>query len=152
MSGSKPNMMPVMADFKVYPECPKEFPMSLLNESMAQNNHSQTLQRLKERGGMSPEEIVGNIKYLGLREIRDMDKNESIEVLRKNLVHPDHPYTPTENRILELSVEIWNLYITLEQQHPSEIGDINAAIHQIQNTTGMRALRRLFPYKFSIKK
>jgi endogenous inhibitor of DNA gyrase (YacG/DUF329 family) len=39
-------------------DCPKRFPMHLLNEDQAQRNHSQSLKRLKERGGLSVHEIL----------------------------------------------------------------------------------------------
>ena len=47
---------------------PKSVPMSILDESWAQNIHHQTLSRLKERGGLSPHEIYWNINKLDSRE------------------------------------------------------------------------------------
>jgi hypothetical protein len=55
--------MPVHPEDARKPDCPKQFPMHLLNEAKAQSNHSQSLKRLKERGGLSVAEIlaiVGN--------------------------------------------------------------------------------------------
>jgi hypothetical protein len=55
--------MPVHPEDARKPNCPKQFPMHLLNEAKAQSNHSQSLKRLKERGGLSVAEIlaiVGN--------------------------------------------------------------------------------------------
>lgn len=40
---------------------PTEFPDSLLSEAWAQTNHSQTLKRLNERGGLCIGEIACNI-------------------------------------------------------------------------------------------
>lgn len=37
------------------------FPANLMSEEMAQINHSQSLGRLNERGGMSPTEIMANL-------------------------------------------------------------------------------------------
>lgn len=42
-------------------ELPVYFPWELLNESNAMRYHGQTLNRLNERGGLSPEEIYCNI-------------------------------------------------------------------------------------------
>lgn len=39
-----------------------EVPFNILNEDQAQINHSQTLKRLNERGGMSPMELIANIE------------------------------------------------------------------------------------------
>lgn len=41
---------------------PKFVNWAALNEEWALRNHSQTLQRLGERGGLSPDEIVANIE------------------------------------------------------------------------------------------
>lgn len=49
------------SDLRKYPDCPKSVPFELLNEEQAMKNHSQTLDRLNERGGMSPIEIVANV-------------------------------------------------------------------------------------------
>lgn len=45
-------------------DCPKQIPFAMLSERQAQYNHSQTLQKLNERGGMIPMEIVANIEHL----------------------------------------------------------------------------------------
>lgn len=42
-------------------ELPIYFPWELLNENNAMKFHSQTLNRLNERGGLSPEEIYCNV-------------------------------------------------------------------------------------------
>lgn len=39
-------------------DCPKQFPMHLLDEDQAMSNHSQSLKRLKERGGLSVHEMI----------------------------------------------------------------------------------------------
>jgi len=41
--------------------CPKEIPMGLLNEEWAQRNHSQSLTRLNERGGITLDEALSII-------------------------------------------------------------------------------------------
>lgn len=40
------------------PNCPEKVPISLLNESRAISNHGQSLQRLRERGGLSVKEML----------------------------------------------------------------------------------------------
>jgi hypothetical protein len=57
-----------MKDFKILknyddkrPNLPTVFPWHLLNEENAKRFHSQTLERLNERGGLSMEEIYCNI-------------------------------------------------------------------------------------------
>lgn len=42
---------------------------SELSEEWAQKNHGQTLERLAERGGLSPREIAANVKGKQFREI-----------------------------------------------------------------------------------
>jgi hypothetical protein len=48
--------------------CPREIPWSFLepHEARAKRNHDQTLQRLAERGGLSPAEIMCVIEDRGL--------------------------------------------------------------------------------------
>jgi len=62
-------MMKILLDYqerKAFPECPNYIPDILLNEDMAECNHGQTLNRLNERGGLGPEEIMANIHRLKL--------------------------------------------------------------------------------------
>jgi hypothetical protein len=63
---NKMKEMPIMYDrgyhFRIDKEWPKSIPFELLNEDWAKINHSQTLTRLAERGGMSPYEIYLNIQ------------------------------------------------------------------------------------------
>lgn len=55
--------MRIMYDYdRRKPEWPMTVPFSLLSESMAQLNHSQTLQRLNKRGGLSPYELYCNME------------------------------------------------------------------------------------------
>lgn len=46
---------------KKYPNCPVSVPFELLHEIQAKHNHSQTLQRLAERGGLYPSEMIAVI-------------------------------------------------------------------------------------------
>lgn len=45
---------------------PSHIPCGILNEHQAMVNHGQTLMRLNERGGLSPEEAVYNIRKMPL--------------------------------------------------------------------------------------
>ncbi len=57
---------------KKFPDCPKEVPFELLDEHQAKSNHSQTLQRLAERGGLYPSEMIAVIakrKFIGGQDI-----------------------------------------------------------------------------------
>lgn len=62
---SDKEMMPVLAyadERRAFPNLPRSVPMEWLSEDMAMYNHSQTLKRLKERGGLSPQELWANIE------------------------------------------------------------------------------------------
>lgn len=50
--------MPIHPDDARKFDCPKQFPMHLLDEGQAFSNHSQSLKRIKERGGLSVHEMI----------------------------------------------------------------------------------------------
>ena len=52
--------------YRGYPGAPRYVRWSALNEEQAQRNHGQSLDRLAQRGGLSPEEIVFNVERRGL--------------------------------------------------------------------------------------
>ena len=56
---------------KAVPDCPREVPWGLLapHEDMALVNHDQSLERLHERGGLSPHEMLAIIKAQSLRKM-----------------------------------------------------------------------------------
>lgn len=58
------NKFPVLHHYRRDPNdgIPDFVEWSALSEKRAQTNHSQTLTRLAERGGLSPREIVANVK------------------------------------------------------------------------------------------
>lgn len=64
--------------YRNYPGAPAYVRWSALNEEWAQRNHSQSLSRLAERGGMSPAEIIFNVdrRKLDWREIKALTKEE----------------------------------------------------------------------------
>ncbi len=75
-------------EWKQYPDFPKEFPDSWFNEEWAQHIHSQTLKRLNERGGLSPQEMIMNIEHLKYNEIRQLTLDEAVKKLLK-MLSPD---------------------------------------------------------------
>lgn len=77
--------MPIMigqcdGDRRKYPDAPKFIAMALLNEEWAQRNHSQSLHRLAERGGLAPCEALA---IMDKRRWHKMDREESIAELKR---------------------------------------------------------------------
>ena len=69
----------------VYPaDLPASVPWSVVapHEAQAKRNHDQTLERLAERGGLSPEEMWGVCNDRPLRDVRDVSKGDAIAWLR----------------------------------------------------------------------
>jgi hypothetical protein len=79
--------------FKDFPDCPKYIPMELLNEEWAKRNHGQTLDRLNERGGLCPSEMLAIIEK---RRWEKMDTREAIDKIKK-LLEPA-PLTETDEK------------------------------------------------------
>lgn len=73
--------MPIHPDDARKPECPKQFPMHLLDEGQAMRNHSQTLKRLKERGGLSVREILAIVGKKPWSHYGSLPWDEAIEML-----------------------------------------------------------------------
>lgn len=69
--------------------CPRSVPWSLLapHEARAQRTHSQTLERLAERGGLSPSEMAAVIED---REWRPMVHRDAVAVILKALGGQSH--------------------------------------------------------------
>ena len=67
---------------------PKEVPTTLLNEEFALNNHSQTLERLNERGGMGILEILDNIhrRKLSYRNETQNDVDELNRIIQNKRI------------------------------------------------------------------
>lgn len=63
----------------------------------------------------------------------------------------DKTLTIEEEKVLDKLTEAWNLFIKLDKQHPSEIGDFADAIHRCQSIIGMRFCRKYRPDRFPIK-
>lgn len=51
-------------------------------EEQAQNNHDQSLDELRIRGGLDPAETVAILERKSWREVMDMTPDETIDILR----------------------------------------------------------------------
>lgn len=71
---------------KAYPDCPDEIDWKHLEpyRDIIENNHGQTLERLNERGGPCPREIMCAIWYGRLVSIRDVTMEGAIKFIIKN--------------------------------------------------------------------
>jgi len=74
--------------FRRRPDCPRSVPMSLLSEQQAQWNHSQSLARLNERGGLCPMEMLCNIERRSL-DLR-MNEDYAIDRIKDILKRQSH--------------------------------------------------------------
>ena len=57
-----------------------------------------------------------------------------------------------ENKMMDLTVELWNPSKELDQTHPSDISDMCDTIHDIQKIIAIRIVRRDENSRFIIKK
>ncbi len=57
-------------------------PFAMLNEEWAQRNHSQSLQRLAERGGLGPDEAIA---IMDKRRWRAMPTEAALEILARRM-------------------------------------------------------------------
>jgi hypothetical protein len=96
---------------------------------------------------------IESINY-GLGTITSLDGNfyiTSIFDWKEDFVNDSEE--EIEKRIVDLSADIWNEFLTLEQTHPSDIEDLSKAIHDIQKIIAVRMARRSNPSTFlTIKK
>ena len=70
---------------KKLPDFLKEFPDELLNEDWAQKIHGQTLKHLNERGGLSPLEMLVNVRKLSFKAFNEMNDEMAINILNTYL-------------------------------------------------------------------
>lgn len=80
--------MPVHPEDAKKPYCPRQFPMHLLDEQQAQRNHGQTLQRLKERGGLGVLESLSIVNKKPWTYYRDLKWDEALRMLNDLLTNP----------------------------------------------------------------
>ena len=60
--------------------------------------------------------------------------------------------TDEENKCMALLLEAFSVFVSMEQTHPSDLPGVIDAVHRIQDTLGMRCLRRLYPKTWRTKK
>lgn len=75
---SEHRAFPVITPERWGDECPRFIRWDALNEEWAQNNHGQSLERLAERGGLDPTEIVANMDK---RPWFNMDLETAVQVI-----------------------------------------------------------------------
>ena len=78
---------PVLGHYD-YKDCPKYINWSSLDEGWAKKIHNQTLERLAQRGGLSPSEIVMNIESKELvsfgRKLTIEEKEHALKLVKEN--------------------------------------------------------------------
>lgn len=70
-----------LSELRKYANVPARVPMYLLNEEQAHRNHGQTLQRLKERGGLGIKEALSLITCTNWSYYRDLPMKEALAML-----------------------------------------------------------------------
>lgn len=72
-------------------DCPRAVPWSAIapHEQRAQLNHGQSLERLAERGGLSPKEFVAVISDRPIRDVLAMSDELATEFVKKCVASPD---------------------------------------------------------------
>lgn len=61
-------------------KCPRSVPWEIVapHEAQAKKNHDQTLKRLAQRGGLSPEELVAVLDGKGLRYVTEVLTEDAV--------------------------------------------------------------------------
>jgi hypothetical protein len=70
---------------KMHPTCPEYIPFDILDRNQSYRNHSQTLERLNERGGITPQEALAIIEKTPYRynlDISDTIKQVNTYILK----------------------------------------------------------------------
>ncbi len=70
----------------------------------------------------------------------------------EELNNMDSPYIETEEKIMEHLAEAYNLFIKLEQTHPSHNRDFSDGIHKAQDLILHRICQRDYPNYFPTHK
>lgn len=71
------DQMPIMSSKYL-----NSMPMAMLSEKQAQKNHGQSLDRLAERGGLSPSEALSIIDGLSWGAVKVCDQNDRLLLSR----------------------------------------------------------------------
>lgn len=85
-------------------KCPRSIPWDLIapHEEQAQINHSQSLQRLAERGGLSPLEMYCVMNHLRFRDGKHFGEDNAIKYILE-LVDPKKPQKSTLGELCDCS-------------------------------------------------
>jgi len=92
--------MPILSVDRRHPGCPQQVPMDLLDEATAQQNHGQTLKRLKERGGLGVHEAIAIIRKQPYKGYMGLSMDEAIKLLNK-LISPAESNTDLPKEVLQ---------------------------------------------------
>ena len=87
--------MPIQLPYKErqnYPLCPDSVPIAILDEIWAKHIHLQDLQTLAFRGGMSPQEIMGNLQRKEFKDILAIPLREAIDFLMNQMLEWRGPW------------------------------------------------------------
>lgn len=77
--------MPILSVDTSYKECPKQIPMSMLDEQTTQHNHGQSLKRLKARGGLGVHEALAIMDKKHWKERNHYSISEAIRLLNEKV-------------------------------------------------------------------
>lgn len=87
-------------------QCPSYVPFSMLCEHQADTNHSQSLSRLNERGGVIASECLALIMQVGCRELRNISEQfASAVIAREILSQHEIGLLKTDNEALKAEIE-----------------------------------------------
>ena len=81
--------MPIHPEDLKYTSDLKQIPMCILSEQQADKNHGQSLQRLKERGGLSVREALSLITLKNWSYYRDLPIKEAVVMLNDLINNPN---------------------------------------------------------------
>jgi hypothetical protein len=70
-----------------FPDCPDDIPWDIIapHQSQALENHNQTLERLAERGGLGPREILAVLDHR--KPERKPDDREAVDLLKARVLY-----------------------------------------------------------------
>jgi hypothetical protein len=96
-------------------------------------------------------ELIEEVERLQKELTYEKQRNETLEnslFLSSEVILVIDNVEEIEDAILGKTAEIWNMFIALEQTHPSDINDLADAIHDIQKILSVRIARRVKPNQF----
>ena len=65
----------------VYRRCPEYIDVSLLDNAHALKIHGHDLEHLAERGGLTPAEIISNVRSLDCKKIKGLSIYKAVQLL-----------------------------------------------------------------------